>query len=170
MSTGRAPACRRFYSAVFVTFLISGLWHGAGWNFVLWGILNGLFVMASHFGERRKWKLPIVLAWAGTFLGVLLLRVLFVSTDLSDAATVYSIMASPGSDDFLKQGYAFLRGNYIHGFFGLVAFAICVFAPTSRQLRERFTTTPLWGLGIGMLLLLSMLGMNQPAPFLYYQF
>jgi D-alanyl-lipoteichoic acid acyltransferase DltB (MBOAT superfamily) len=161
---------RRFYSAVFVTFLISGLWHGAGWNFVLWGILNGLFVMASHFGERRKWKLPIVLAWAGTFLGVLLLRVLFVSTDLSDAATVYSIMASPGSDDFLEQGYAFLRGNYIHGFFGLVAFAICVFAPTSRQLRERFTTTPLWGLGIGMLLLLSMLGMNQPAPFLYYQF
>ncbi len=44
------------YRNIMIVFLISGLWHGAGWNFILWGGLNGLFqVMEQQFAPQRRW-------------------------------------------------------------------------------------------------------------------
>jgi len=47
---------RRFnlYRNLFLTFLIGGLWHGAGWTFVIWGGLHGLGLSASHWWNRRQ--------------------------------------------------------------------------------------------------------------------
>jgi alginate O-acetyltransferase complex protein AlgI len=56
--------------SVFLTFLISGLWHGAGWNFIVWGLLHGLAISFELFTKkiRKKGfqKLPL---WLGTFIG-----------------------------------------------------------------------------------------------------
>ncbi|MFD0842046.1 MBOAT family protein [Flaviramulus multivorans] len=41
------------FSAVFITFLISGLWHGAGWNYIVWGGLHGLFYIPIIFSKKR---------------------------------------------------------------------------------------------------------------------
>ena len=73
----KGAGSRNFYTAIFITFLVSGFWHGAGWNFVVWGIINGLFVMASHAMSRANRSLPFLLAWSVTFLGVVLLRVMY---------------------------------------------------------------------------------------------
>jgi alginate O-acetyltransferase complex protein AlgI len=45
---GNRVAVPRHYLNLFVTFLISGLWHGANWTFLLWGGLHGAFLIASH--------------------------------------------------------------------------------------------------------------------------
>lgn len=44
---------RGVYLAVFITFAISGLWHGAGWNFVVYGIIHGLYFIPIVFGKKR---------------------------------------------------------------------------------------------------------------------
>ena len=41
------------FAAVFITFLLSGLWHGAGWNFIVWGALHGLFYIPIIFSKKR---------------------------------------------------------------------------------------------------------------------
>lgn len=69
-----------------LVFLISGLWHGANWTFLVWGGLHGLALVAyklrNHFTDRR---LPRPLGWLLTFLYVNLCWVFFRAPDLSSA-------------------------------------------------------------------------------------
>lgn len=47
---------QRKYLNIMIVFLVSGLWHGAGWNFIIWGGLNGLFqVLEQQFAAPRRW-------------------------------------------------------------------------------------------------------------------
>lgn len=72
---------------IMITFLVSGLWHGAQWNFVLWGAYHGLLVLAHRWwvllvpgaDKPRAWTLPFRVA--GTFLLVLVGWLMFRETD-----------------------------------------------------------------------------------------
>jgi D-alanyl-lipoteichoic acid acyltransferase DltB (MBOAT superfamily) len=54
---GNRCSRRRNYLNIFITFTISGLWHGANWTFIIWGALNGIFQIIEKFtsGFRKKW-------------------------------------------------------------------------------------------------------------------
>lgn len=60
-----------FHKAMFATvivFLISGMWHGAGWTFIFWGFIHGFGVVINHYWQKKvKIKLPTYLAWFITF-------------------------------------------------------------------------------------------------------
>jgi alginate O-acetyltransferase complex protein AlgI len=93
---------------VMVTFLLSGLWHGASWNFVIWGGLNGLAVLPGVLwasgpragagdvpGGERDWpSLRTVLQMTGTFLFVCVTWVFFRAATLQDALTVLGRVAT----------------------------------------------------------------------------
>lgn len=51
----------RMYFNILVTFGLSGLWHGASWKFMIWGILNGLFLIAEDATKRMRGRLLILL-------------------------------------------------------------------------------------------------------------
>lgn len=72
--------------AILATFLASGLWHGASWNYVVWGLVHGLGVAVVWMMGRRNWRLPGLLAWALTFLTVLSTRTLANTDSLAEAA------------------------------------------------------------------------------------
>lgn len=58
-----------FWAAnIMVVFVVSGIWHGAGWNFFLWGFLHGLFLIANRLLPKREW--PKFLGWLVTLTGV----------------------------------------------------------------------------------------------------
>lgn len=155
-----------FYFATFITFLVSGFWHGAGWNFILWGIFNGVFVMLAHYFHRAKITFPIWLAWGVTFLGVILLRVLFVSSELSDAWFVYGKMVDVSSLDLVG-----LWNDYWKQILMLVFASALVFAaPNSIWWRQRFKPNLLFGAITVAFLVASVLSMSQVAEFLYFQF
>lgn len=155
-----------FYFATFITFLVSGIWHGAGWNFVLWGVLNGIFVMLAHYFNRAKISFPEWLAWAITFLGVVLLRVLFVVTDVSDAFVVYRAMFDIGS-----LNIAAFVGQYGKQLAMLVVGWLIVFlAPNSLWWREKFQPDGKFGVATVLMLVASILSMSNVAEFLYFQF
>jgi len=72
----------RRYTNLMVTMLLGGLWHGAGWTFVVWGALHGLYLCINHAWVflRRKWNLrplPKPLAVALTFFSVVIAWVFF---------------------------------------------------------------------------------------------
>ncbi len=162
----RNKGSANFYFAIFVTFLVSGFWHGAGWTFVVWGVINGLFVMSSHMMDRAGKRLPFLLAWVLTFAGIVGTRVLFVSSSFSDALHVLSSMFDLSS--FTLSGNANMATKmplYIAaGLF--VAFTF----KNSNELASRFKPNTRFALITAVLIVVSLLNMSDVRGFLYFQF
>jgi alginate O-acetyltransferase complex protein AlgI len=79
---------------ILITFLISGLWHGAGINFVLWGALHGTALATQHLLEAtgRQLRLPVPVAVSLTFLFVHFAWIIFRVGDPALAGTLWSGM------------------------------------------------------------------------------
>ncbi len=88
-----------------VTMLLGGLWHGAGWTFVIWGGLHGLYLMVFHSWQRALGSLgsgapgaalqrvTAPLAWLLTFTAVVIAWVFFRSPDVHSALSMLRGMA-----------------------------------------------------------------------------
>lgn len=83
-----------------VTMLLGGLWHGASWNFVLWGALHGAYLSIYHFwrskggsSTARAGAMWAVINWAITFTAVFAAWVLFRAPTLEAAGSVWKSMA-----------------------------------------------------------------------------
>jgi D-alanyl-lipoteichoic acid acyltransferase DltB (MBOAT superfamily) len=87
------------YRNLFLTFLISGIWHGAAWTFVLWGALHGLGVLATRALERSAFyrdRVPRLVKQAAVFGFVCLTWVFFRAPSLDDAGLILRrILATP---------------------------------------------------------------------------
>lgn len=85
---GNRKGAVRTYINVFIVFFISGFWHGASWNFVLWGVMHGLFVIITRLFKRFFEKLHPALNWLITFTFVNVAWVFFRADTFSQAITV----------------------------------------------------------------------------------
>lgn len=78
----------RTYVNTVIVFMVSGIWHGANWTFILWGLLHGLLSVADRIFEKMQTKLMEVVRWAGTFLIVNVLWLLFRSDTIQQWKTI----------------------------------------------------------------------------------
>ena len=101
---------------ILATFVLSGFWHGASWNYVLWGFYHGMLLVASRisrrvFGERPSWVAVVTpLQIAGMFVLVCIGWLMFRETDTS--MLIRDLTLSPATSTPLERqaGYAlFLR-------------------------------------------------------------
>jgi alginate O-acetyltransferase complex protein AlgI len=97
----------RTYVNLFVTMLLGGLWHGASWNFVFWGMLHGIALAVHKLWGSSKYHFPIprLLSWVITYSFICLCWVFFRSADFGTSLTIISKLAG------LSQGgvrYLFL--------------------------------------------------------------
>ncbi|GKU79213.1 MBOAT family protein [Paenibacillus sp. L3-i20] len=165
-----------FYFAVMMTFFVSGFWHGAGWQFIIWGLINGVFVCASHFMYRNKLKLPFLLAWTMTFAGVVATRILFVSQSSSDAWEVMKKMVSlqdfagMTTTEAMDKIVTFAAFNAYTILLLLIGLAITLFARNSSQLTEDFKPSIKHAVAAAFLLGISLTQMTSVSKFLYFQF
>jgi D-alanyl-lipoteichoic acid acyltransferase DltB (MBOAT superfamily) len=102
------------------TFTLGGLWHGASWTFVLWGLANGVGLVVVRLWSRAGFRLPAPVAWAITFLAVMLGWVLFRSPDLATARAMYeALFGLRGAEAVLTVGewtwLRWLRSMTLHG-------------------------------------------------------
>lgn len=90
----------RNYFNLLVTFVISGIWHGANWTFFLWGTLHGILLCiekALGIGKQKFTGINKFFHWAVTFVLVCLAWILFRANSLSDAMMVIKgIFTNPG--------------------------------------------------------------------------
>ena len=80
------------YRNLYLTMVIGGIWHGASWNFVIWGALHGVYLIINHFwrhvtrfGILARIKMPAIVGWVLTFLSVALAWVYFRADSVSTA-------------------------------------------------------------------------------------
>jgi D-alanyl-lipoteichoic acid acyltransferase DltB (MBOAT superfamily) len=79
----------RRYINVLATMILGGFWHGAGWTFILWGTLHGIYLLIAHAWESfARVRLPAPLAWGLTLLAVIVAWVIFRAPDLNSAGVI----------------------------------------------------------------------------------
>ncbi len=84
----------RVYFNLLITFIIGGIWHGAGWTFLFWGFLHGLALIIYRLWKRLNIKLYTFLSWLITFIFINITWVFFRAKEWSDAVKVLSSMFS----------------------------------------------------------------------------
>jgi hypothetical protein len=153
----------QYFAAMLLTMALCGLWHGASWNFVLWGTLHGCALVFCSLWRRYCPRLPSLLGWALTVIFVLLTGVIFRAGTLDAAWHVFQGLAIPPNLDRGKQLMPLLVVP-------LIAFLL----PASQDIVAWLTARPrpvLAGLlGIGILALLVEIGDQQLHEFIYFQF
>lgn len=101
------------YFNLIVVFLVTGLWHGAAWNFILWGLWHGIFLIIEKVLRNKNisFNLPKQIRWVLTMLVVVLGWVLFRAPDLKFAIEYIGVMF--GIID--STNLAFTVGWYLKG-------------------------------------------------------
>lgn len=100
---GNRKGTVRRYTNLMVTMLLGGLWHGAGWTFLVWGGLHGLYLCINHtwiYFVNRLWRGPLLprrlaklLAWSMTFAAVVIGWVFFRAASFDAALAMLHSMA-----------------------------------------------------------------------------
>ncbi len=80
---GNRISTYRTYLNILLVFLISGIWHGANWTFILWGVLHGALSIAERIFAKYESKVFQPVRWIMTFLAVGILWLLFFSNSIS---------------------------------------------------------------------------------------
>jgi len=75
-----------------ITMFLGGLWHGAGWTFIIWGALHGIYLVINHGWRRLDYDLPKWLSWSITFLCVVIAWVFFRANSVNDAMQILHAM------------------------------------------------------------------------------
>lgn len=178
----------RRYVNLMITMLLGGLWHGAGWTFVLWGGIHGLFLVIHQLWRKLNISLPKLLCWTLTFLAVVASWVLFRAHNIHTAKEILKAMVgmkgfilptsfesqlnflTPLGVQFKELGYLpslGLRNTAIV----LIGLLLCVtLLPNTQQFMQRFKPTQIWIVVTASLAVFCLISLNRVSEFLYFQF
>lgn len=176
----------RLYTNLMITFLIGGLWHGAGWTFVFWGFLHGAALVINRWWDKHGFKLNKIAAWFLTFNFVNIAWVFFRATTWADAIKVLKAMFGLSGIILPESTYAylgrltqygisfggFLMEDYMYPALAMcTAFLIIVLAlPNSVQLKERFKPNAGTAIFTCAIALTAILMLTKVSEFLYFNF
>lgn len=99
---------RHVYINLFVVFLITGIWHGSTFNFVIWGVAHGLLIMIERAFREKIWykKIPALFKWMFTMVFVYLTWIIFMIPSLTQAIIYYkSMLGIPAGNIYFKFEY-----------------------------------------------------------------
>lgn len=161
------------YANLMITFLIGGLWHGAGWTFVLWGALHGLGSVVYRMWHRWGVRLPKLLAGFITFNFVNIAWVFFRAESTRDALSVLKGMFGLAA---FSGGVLFENIKGKQQYFSWVVLAVSLgilfFVKNTNSLPERFQPTGKMLAYQVAIILLGLLFLNSmiPKEFIYFDF
>jgi alginate O-acetyltransferase complex protein AlgI len=165
---GNRTGSARRYVNLLITMLLGGLWHGASWTFVLWGGLHGAYVAINHLWRRAGLRLPAALAWALTFIAVMVGWVFFRAPTLERAQVILAGMAGMNGFDWPHLPHS-IGGNRFKLL--LPALAVVLWCPNRQAIMTwRVTSDYVYAAAFAVLAGLSILRLADPSPFLYFLF
>jgi hypothetical protein len=163
---------------VIITFTVSGLWHGANWTFVVWGLLNGLYFLPLMLAGRNRRYLDSIApgrllprarevpAMLMTFSATLVAWVFFRSPSIGDAFGYLRTAAERPYEGLGYMGYLPL----------LLACGLLLGVEWLQRERQyflqidRFPRAVRWGLCYLVLALILVFGAFRQQEFIYFQF
>src|SRR5690606_8318866 len=166
--------------AVLIVFFVMGLWHGANWTFVIWGILNALFLIVevSTYPYRKRifdylgmgTRLRGLLGWGAAFSFMLLSLIFFRSPSIGEALMYFqNLFVIPN-----------LHFNILNSYFELILSFLLIIGVqlvhyfkgnnTFYELVELRPQWARWSIYFIYLIVLVLFGVNRQQSFIYFQF
>lgn len=184
--TPMVMACRKItfgkaMAATFVSMFIAGIWHGAGWNYIIFGSLHGGGLVLNHIWKKYHLWMWKPLGYVLTLLLVLAAFVFFRAASVADALQILCAMAGGNSITLPYSVSVFLNDHFgiaiaSVGFGELpkkmlvVALLLVAFCPNSNVLIQRLQPKRKWALALAILFVCGALSLSQVTEFLYFQF
>ncbi len=177
----------RTYTNLMITFIIGGLWHGAGWTFIFWGFLHGIALVVHRIWSKLGFKLWTWLAWLITFNFVNIAWVFFRAKEWDDAMKVLGSMFSldnivlPFLSDLGIEFAGFvanIQGDYFTLVWLVAGFIISLLFKNSMQLirfndkNKKFSTTTIKSIYFACLFSFSIISiyLSSHTEFIYFNF
>lgn len=186
---GNRVSLPRWYLNLMIVFLVSGLWHGAAWTFVLWGGLHGLYVvgdvaskslrgkLAQRLGLDRQPTIQVMLSGFVTFSLVCLAWVFFRANSVAEAFLLLNNLLPLTHFDNLNAPWAAVVSNPTQQM--ALSLGLILLLVTAHWVQEqRWPTVTLWqrplwfrwAAYLGLTLAIMNLGITEEVPFIYFQF
>lgn len=166
------------YAHLMIVFLLTGIWHGAGLNFLIWGGLNGLFVSIERFIRDKNWykRTPVILKWALTIILIYFMWIVFSAPSLKDAFNYISGMFTPVNADVINFTWQYYLSNRIKILLSIAVLGQVVGFRTVRdglnEILKTKTGEIIKRAGLLMLLIIDIMFVvnSTYSPFMYFQF
>ncbi|MGJ0363509.1 MBOAT family protein [Aliarcobacter cryaerophilus] len=187
---GNKKGSFRTYNNLLATFVIGGLWHGAGWTFVFWGFLHGLALIIHRVWTNLGFKVNTILAWFITFNFVNIAWIFFRAKEWDDAIKVLSSMFS--LNNVVLPIQLELKLNFLNSYginfapfllsidseggktlipMMFFAFILVLFFKNSMEKRDSFKASYKKLFFMGILIYISIVSMiTVKSEFLYFNF
>jgi D-alanyl-lipoteichoic acid acyltransferase DltB (MBOAT superfamily) len=161
------------YINIMITFLIGGLWHGAGWTFIIWGGIHGVSLCIQRYWQRFKIRIPNILAIFITFNVVNIAWVFFRAKNLKDAINILKAMFNVNTFFELSTFSTVPKLDLIITSFIAIGSLFAVFAfSNSNVIANRFKPSASKVAAIVLLIIIGFLFLNSTVPkeFIYNDF
>lgn len=168
---------RRKYGGLFLVWLCTGIWHGASWNFIIWGIYYGLFVfLEMKIGKKRMKKIPILIRQIYSKIVIIIGFGIFYFEDLGKLGEFFRTIFGFGGNGFIVMTD---KITVINNMYLLIAAIICclpiismISKLTEKSFALKSTASVVGTAASAVLLILSsiMLVDATTNPFLYFRF
>ena len=177
----------KVYNNLMITFLVGGIWHGAGWTFIFWGFLHGIALIIHRIWAYSGIKISNFLAWFITFNFINISWVFFRAKEWEDAIKVIKGMLGlsgvmlPNKFRELLQisdRYEIMFGDIYINFYGnseilmwiILAFCLVLFFKNSNQLMSQFKMNNRMTIFIAFILSIGLMNISKTSEFLYFNF
>jgi D-alanyl-lipoteichoic acid acyltransferase DltB (MBOAT superfamily) len=186
---GNRVSVPRWYLNLFIVFLVSGIWHGANWTFVIWGALHGIYLILELVTQNRRTKIIHFLglhhvpglATVTTFILVAFAWIFFRANNVEDAFHVVHLMFSglPEMVNKLKTGESVFQYIGLSEFDLIFSVCLIVFLEfihtlqSRTKLWEEFVQRPVyfrWSIYFALVFSIVYLGKFDNRQFIYFQF
>ena len=183
---GNRKGKARTYVNIMIVFFLSGLWHGADWTFVFWGVCHGLLLVIYRIFKKQLDKIPRVIGTFFTFITVNILWVFFRAPGFNTAFRVFrrvfkwnfeilpDTMVMPfdlPEINFIFMGKAGLYFPHILALIMLLfSLGIIFFAKNNHETAEDKPVGIPKALLTGVLLAWCVLSLDSVSSFLYFNF
>lgn len=161
------------FKNLFITMFLGGLWHGAGWTFVIWGSLHGVYLIINNIwrsvlGDKKSSRIERVFYWLLTMLCVVIAWVFFRADSAVSAFFIVETMFSYSNPGVGEEAQVTLLMFLI--------LAVCAMIPNAHDsiLKQKESAQPKFTLlkvfYISAALTISIINLHKESEFLYFNF
>jgi alginate O-acetyltransferase complex protein AlgI len=178
---GNRHGLARGCGALFLTMLLCGLWHGAGWTFILWGALHGCFLIAHRLWTAARLRMADAPAQLLTLLCVIIAWVVFRATSIESALAMLHAMSFSGGlvlpsgfagvSQWLPPFISLAPSSLISGVEPILLLVLLWFFATAKNVHEiNLQPTSRWAVALCAGAVVSVFAMNNATVFMYANF
>jgi len=183
---GSKTSTLKIYRNIIITFLVSGLWHGANWTFVIWGAIHGSILAIERFCKRNSiisYNIPSFFALASTFSIVSIAWIFFRAENFEQSIYILSSLTTNLSDqfeslssvEFTLRSFVPYRKEFMFLVYSLILFLLVeavMFKKNVESIFQLVSITPVRWLAYYFVLawIFYFGAFNKNAQFIYFQF